>query len=265
MWVAEVGVAPPLTWTSDKLQGGKTYTFGVRAVNEFGEEQNTDVTASLPIPAPAAPQNLRAEVANFKQVRLTWDPSISPGVVSYLVYWDGGSGVVNYASPLQILDASATSWTSAALGPGIYAFSVTAADADGDQDIGSAQTASATIFATLGTGDDDFCFIASAAYASSTAPQVNRLREVRDRILLATEWGKEFVKAYYRLSPPVAGWLKTHERVSTLVRLALSPLVGWSETTFHRGLSWSVGLPLAVLLLIFAVGYRGHTRRVHQS
>jgi hypothetical protein len=262
--VADVA-APVTTWTSEKLHGGKTYSFGVRALNEFGEEQNTSVTASMLIPAPAAPQNLQAQVVDSKQVRLTWDPSTSLDVVSYRVYWNGGSGVVNYSSPLQVLDPSATSWTSPVLGPGTYAFSVTAADGDEDQDIESAQTASATIFATLGTGDDDFCFIASAAYASSIAPQVNRLREVRDRILLKTAWGREFVKAYYRLSPPVADWLRQHEWASALVRLVLSPFVGWSEAAFHRGPFWSAGLPLAVLLAFGFVGSCVLTRRVHQS
>ena len=39
-------------------------------------------------------------------------------------------------------------------------------------------------------GDDDICFIATAAFGDIDAPQVRLLREMRDRFLLKTTWGE---------------------------------------------------------------------------
>ena len=52
------------------------------------------------------------------------------------------------------------------------------------------------------------CLIATAAYGSELAPQVQFLREVRDNTLLSTESGSSFMSGfnslYYSFSPAVA-------------------------------------------------------------
>jgi len=48
------------------------------------------------------------------------------------------------------------------------------------------------------------CFIATAAYGDVDAPEVEQLRRFRDRSLLTNPFGRGFVKAYYRISPPFA-------------------------------------------------------------
>ncbi len=83
-------------------------------------------------------------------------------------------------------------------------------------------------------GGDDICFIATAAFGDVDAPAVKLLRELRDRFLLKTSWGRSFVQLYYRYSPPVAVWLKGHPLCSRVVRLSLMPAVGWSEMACHR-------------------------------
>lgn len=64
------------------------------------------------------------------------------------------------------------------------------------------------------------CFIASAVYGPSCW-RTNELRSFRDRVLMPTPWGRAFVASYYRLSPPVARWLRTSPRATHLVRLVL--------------------------------------------
>ena len=50
------------------------------------------------------------------------------------------------------------------------------------------------------------CFIATAAY-DDRHETVVELRKFRDDVLLEAPGGHVFVRTYYRLSPPIAGWL----------------------------------------------------------
>jgi len=71
------------------------------------------------------------------------------------------------------------------------------------------------------------CFIATAAYGSYLAPEVERLRAFRDRWLLPHAPGRALVAFYYRHSPAAARWLEAHPSARPWVRAALAPAV-WS-------------------------------------
>jgi hypothetical protein len=76
------------------------------------------------------------------------------------------------------------------------------------------------------------CFIATAAYGTPTAEQIDVLREFRDAVLLKNTSGSLFVALYYRLSPPVADFIAGKEAVRTLVRdLLVDPIVWLAEAT----------------------------------
>ncbi len=112
----------------------------------------------------------------------------------------------------------------------------------------------------LGEGDD-ICFIATAAFGDIDAPQVRLLREMRDRSLLKTEWGRQFVALYYSWSPPVAAWLKEHAVASRLMRASLLPAIGWSEMAYHRSpaeraILYGLGLSLISAVCYFSVRRR---------
>ena len=69
------------------------------------------------------------------------------------------------------------------------------------------------------------CFIATAAYGFYSAPQVQALRDFRDRFLLTCAPGRAFVAWYYRYGPRGAHFLNLHPWLKAPVRLALLPLV----------------------------------------
>lgn len=69
------------------------------------------------------------------------------------------------------------------------------------------------------------CFIATAVYGDSSAPEVRTLRDFRDNKLLPTIAGKAFVRTYYLLSPPIATWLENKPRISATIRFLLDIIV----------------------------------------
>ena len=89
-------------------------------------------------------------------------------------------------------------------------------------------TAKSSLPAAAGCG----CFIATAAYGTPTAEQIDVLREFRDVVLLKSTVGSQFVALYYHLSPPVADFIAGNELLRTLVReFLLDPIVWVVEAT----------------------------------
>jgi len=73
------------------------------------------------------------------------------------------------------------------------------------------------------------CVIASAAYGSEIAPQVQSLRGFRDRTVMSTFAGVQFMRVfnafYYSFSPIVAEGAVANPIMRSLVRAFISPLV----------------------------------------
>jgi len=70
------------------------------------------------------------------------------------------------------------------------------------------------------------CFIATAAYGTPAAEQIDILREFRDKVLLRNRVGAMFVSLYYEASPPIADFISQHEVFRTIVRNGfIEPLV----------------------------------------
>jgi len=62
------------------------------------------------------------------------------------------------------------------------------------------------------------CFLATAAYGDTHAPDVERLRGWRDRHLIGNPFGALLVWSYYRMSPPFARLIARSPRLRVAVR-----------------------------------------------
>jgi hypothetical protein len=82
------------------------------------------------------------------------------------------------------------------------------------------------------TGEVDACFIATAAYGSLLAKDVEMLRRFRDLTLKHTVLGELFVETYYTFGPPVAGVVGESELLRHTARAMLEPVVSWVKA-FH--------------------------------
>lgn len=73
------------------------------------------------------------------------------------------------------------------------------------------------------------CLIATAAYGTELAPQVQMLREIRDNTLLSTTSGTSFMagfnQAYYAFSPAVADLERDNPMFRDAVRVAITPMI----------------------------------------
>jgi len=76
------------------------------------------------------------------------------------------------------------------------------------------------------------CFIATVAYGTSTAEQIDVLRDFRDVVLLESIPGSLFVSLYYQFSPPVADFIAGNQLLRTAVReFLIDPIVWVVEAT----------------------------------
>ena len=73
------------------------------------------------------------------------------------------------------------------------------------------------------------CLIATAAFGSELAPQVQLLREIRDDVVLQTKSGSIFMTGfnqfYYSFSPAVADYERENTTFKEAVKLTLTPLL----------------------------------------
>ena len=73
------------------------------------------------------------------------------------------------------------------------------------------------------------CLIATAAFGSELAPQVQFLREIRNNTVLQTESGTSFMTSfnqfYYSFSPTIADYERENQAFKEAVKLTLTPLL----------------------------------------
>jgi len=79
------------------------------------------------------------------------------------------------------------------------------------------------------TEENGGCLIATAAYGSEMAPQIQQLRELRDNTVLSTQSGIAFMSGfnqfYYSFSPSVADLERENPVFKEIVKIGLTPML----------------------------------------
>ena len=104
------------------------------------------------------------------------------------------------------------------------------------------------------------CFIATAAYGTPMAEEIEILREFRDRYLLTNRLGQALTGLYYRISPPIAGLITEHPGLKPIVRVGLLPAVAMSAVAVNTTLAEKVAI-VVLLLTSTALGIWATKRR----
>jgi hypothetical protein len=136
---------------------------------------------------------------------------------------------------------------------------------------------------------DECCYIATATYGSELSPEVQLLRNFRDRDVLQTFAGSNFMRVfnmvYYSFSFRVAGTISTNDNLRTMMRYVLYPLIGilWATQQIYSAFAFGpegavviagvfagslIGLVYAspvILVVSFAIArvFRRRPTRVH--
>jgi len=136
-------------------------------------------------------------------------------------------------------DWSYTDWVSKS-GDGPYAESVTGLDSDTEYEFKAQLKYNDTVhegitrqFTTETATSRGLCFVATAAYDSPMAKEIEILREFRDEYLLTNPVGKALVDFYYKVSPPIADFINEHPSLKPIVRAGLLPAVAMSAVAVN--------------------------------
>ena len=106
------------------------------------------------------------------------------------------------------------------------------------------------------------CLIATAAYGSEMAPQVQLLREIRDNQLMHTESGASFMAGfnqfYYSFSPYIADMERENPAFREMVRIGITPLLSSLSIMSHAEtdsevLAYGIGVILMNVGMYFVI------------
>jgi hypothetical protein len=109
----------------------------------------------------------------------------------------------------------------------------------------------ALLLAGLADGGNDGggggpCFIATAAYGTPMADEINTLRDVRDGYMLSNGLGTAFVDTYYRISPTLADQVAKSPVLAATVRTILVPVVFFGKLILN--------VPAILALIALSIG-----------
>lgn len=99
----------------------------------------------------------------------------------------------------------------------------------------------------VGLLDDKHCFIATATFGSSMAPEVQTFRQFRNEFLLTNRVGEQIVKFYYKVGPEGAEWISHSDSLRAMSVWALWPLLMFVKLSLWLGI-----VPATIVALLIA-------------
>jgi len=109
------------------------------------------------------------------------------------------------------------------------------------------------------------CFIATAAYGTPMAEEIEALRDFRDEYLLTNPVGQALVELYYKISPPMAEFIEEHPALKPVVRAGLLPAVAMSTVAVNTTLAEKIAVVSLLALISVALAVWARKRRGRAS
>lgn len=213
-----------------------TLQFVLVLKNASSEKATKDLSMIVDNTPPEPPTGLYASAGDRSAI-VHWSQSSSTDVKYYNVYYrqEGQTDFTLFGSTKT---GTETSLIVTGLENGItYEFGVSSVDRVlNEGSINSVQDDGQPVKTTpqeivglhgLSPEEEGGCFIASAVF-SEDSQEVALLREFRDRFLLTNAPGRAFVRFYYKFSPPVANYIRSHQWLKILGKVLLYPVLLFS-------------------------------------
>jgi len=219
-WTGDVGTIADAyaATTTITMNGDYSITANFEEIPPSPVYPTVTTKAATNITAYSSTLNMNYTVGDFSPVQVRFAYKKSAGLFWSYTDWVSKSGSGPHAESLTGLDSSTK-----------YDFK---AQLKYDDTVIEGTTLQFTTDTPSTPPPTGGCFIATAAYGTPTAEQIDVLREFRDSVLLESIAGSQFVALYYQLSPPVADFIAGNELLRTLVReLLVDPIVWVVEAT----------------------------------
>ncbi len=198
------------------------------------------IIVDVDLRAPSAP-TLDSVNGGDARFEAAWTDDANDADTEYAIYW---SDAPFSEDDLAAIDSKeGLTAKSVAVETGVdndvtYYVSVSAVDhADNESALSEQLTvvpAATTDFwesyvAAGGKDPGGFCFIATVAYGSPMASDLDTLRAFRDGVLMQTASGRWFVDTYYTHGRFIAAWIADKPALKAVARVLLVPLVWLAE------------------------------------
>ena len=211
------------TWTPSSSHGnspGAKYTFDIVATKESQvDRESITITVNDPISVPPVPKKPEPEAKEPEEIAIPApfvDESKDPQ--SYVDRYN------NEASYREWFDESYPQYDSIYEAVGL--------EPAKELEFGECGEGTDLVDETCVIVDNSRgggCLIATAAYGTELAPQVQFLREVRDNTVMGTSSGAVFMSGfnqlYYSFSPTIADWQRENPMLQQAVRAFITPMV----------------------------------------
>jgi len=147
-----------------------------------------------------------------------------------------------------------------------YQFAHWSGDVDTIDDVDAASTTitmdnSYSITANFDSTGSRCCCVATAAYGTPMAEEIQILREFRDEYLLTNPVGKSLVEFYYSVSPPMAEFITEHPSLKPVARVGLLPAVAMSTIAVNTTIPDKIAIIGLVALVSVALAVWATRRR----
>lgn len=176
------------------------------------------------------------------------DDTNEAGATKYNVYWDEVDFTEDALSTVNKktgLSAKSVDVSSSSLENGVPVYVRVSAvdDADNESTLSNSMTVTPVDTADFwehyksqgGPEPGGFCFIATAAYGSPMAGELDTLRHFRDEVLAQSAPGRAFIASYYRWGRFLAAWIADKPSLRAVFRVLLVPLVWLAELALALG------------------------------